>query len=847
METGQQTRKANSLKKAAWFILIVLLATAIGMLAAWRAPALNLYAQDWLMRSRGNLPVPEDIVIVAIDEPSIAKLGRFPWSRELIARVLNTISSAEPKSIALDILYSEQTDQANDEWLSEAIKKSGKIVISEQLIKDSEAMESNHSVWLRSLPMFEQFAAGRGHVNVETERDGTARQMLLRLADDNGEARWALAIETIRVGDNLNPNEIRKKDRSIQIGTREVPVDETEHNLSLKVKDSDGGLNTIEPLRMTIDYIGASGSFAAQTFSFADVLENRVAPERFRGKYVLIGATAATLGDRIATPFVHAESDDGDQHGELMPGVEILANSINTVLRERFYSHVSDWTAALCAAIAAIAVLFLTGLSAGKFEAAKQIGGLMGIAALILFGGYLTYFYFLIIPPIVPMVVSFAAAAPLALLRRSLAASAGIDERINELLAIENRLLIKGPTPITAKFSNNFLESENASYDKRNRIFPRGLEWKTQTLGFLSRDLIAHSLFVDSALRSLEEGLLIADANGSIIFANGRAEEILGFSERGLIGSSIFARIVEAQNKAEDTIVSAEEMFARLLIEQTNITREIVIGNSAPSHYALRLSTVVSQHDTGGGALGIVATLSDVTQHHELQQIKNDVITLVTHELRTPLTAIQGMSEVLTEYEVEPEARRKMLATINNESKRLARMINEYLDITRIESGIQKALFTNVNVTNLLEQTLFLLEPLAAQRDIKIICQFEVNLPMIFADAGMLAQALTNIVGNAIKYTAEKTKITVEVKKVGEQLKISVVDEGFGISEEQLPHIFEKFYRVPHRHTAGVPGTGLGLALTREIIELHGGRITVESKLNVGSTFTVYLPFAPEI
>jgi signal transduction histidine kinase len=172
-------------------------------------------------------------------------------------------------------------------------------------------------------------------------------------------------------------------------------------------------------------------------------------------------------------------------------------------------------------------------------------------------------------------------------------------------------------------------------------------------------------------------------------------------------------------------------------------------------------------------------------------------------------------------------------------------MINEYLDITRIESGIQKARFSSVNIIHLLEQTLLLIEPLAARREIKFERRFAAESTVIFADAGMMAQALTNIVGNAVKYTADKTTIIVEVQIVEEQLKISVADEGYGISADQLPHIFEKFYRVPHRRKADVPGTGLGLALTREVIELHGGRVTAESKLNIGSIFTVYLPLAP--
>lgn len=446
------------------------------------------------------------------------------------------------------------------------------------------------------------------------------------------------------------------------------------------------------------------------------------------------------------------------------------------------------------------------------------------------------------------MFISFAVAAPLALLRRSLVASAGIDARIGELLAVEKSLLNNGGDGIAPPdFDNHLMKSGGLSERESSGIFPRGLEWKTQTLGRLTRDLVARSLFVDRALRSLEEGLLIAEPGGRITFANRRAAEILGLSEPRLIGSDLFARIGEAQNEARGAASFAKEPIVQSLIDRISVKREIVIGDSAQCHYALHFSTVVSEDGNAGETLGIVATLSDITHHRELEQIKSDVVTLVTHELRTPLTAIQGMSEVLAEHDVEPESRGKMLATINNEAKRLARMINEYLDLTRLESGMQKAHFTNINITDLLEQTLLLLEPLAARREIKIMRLFEPNLPLVFADAGMLAQALTNIVGNAVKYSPQKTTITIETRMDEcEVLKISVADEGYGISEEQLPHIFEKFYRVPHRRTADVSGTGLGLALTRQIIELHGGRIEVESKLNAGSTFTIFLPLFSE-
>ena len=358
--------------------------------------------------------------------------------------------------------------------------------------------------------------------------------------------------------------------------------------------------------------------------------------------------------------------------------------------------------------------------------------------------------------------------------------------------------------------------------------------------------MINRADFIDSALRSIEDGLLIADREGQITFANQSALRIFNLPERRLIGRDIFAQIAEAENKtADSTTEEAEEMLVQLTIDQNLIEREITLGKNDSHYYFLRMAAVVGREENE--TLGIVATLSDVTQHRELQKTKNDVIALVTHELRTPLTAIQGMSEVLTEHEVEPEPQRKMLLTINTEAKRLANMINEYLDITRLEAGAQKINFAAVDVESLCERTVLLLEPLAAKRKIKIARLFDSSQTTISADAERLAQMLTNIVANAIKYSPPKTTVTVETRIENNALQISVADEGCGISAEQLPRIFQKFYRVPRRNDAEITGTGLGLALAREIAELHNGYISVVSAPDKGSTFTIHLSLAPDI
>ena len=290
--------------------------------------------------------------------------------------------------------------------------------------------------------------------------------------------------------------------------------------------------------------------------------------------------------------------------------------------------------------------------------------------------------------------------------------------------------------------------------------------------------------------------------------------------------------------------MNAAETLSRLLLDRAPIEREITIRGARPRQYILRLAAVAGGENHDGPVQGIVASFSDITRQKQLQQTKNDVISLVSHEMRTPLTAIQGMSELLSQYDLDPGRRREMNLAINDEVKRLTRMITEYLDITRLESGAVSLRRGPVRSGALLERTLLLLEPLAQSQDIRIVRRFGPDAPVLFADADLLARAINNLVSNAIKYSPAGTAVTVSAYASGKNAAIEVADNGYGIPAGDLGRIFEKFYRVPRVEDADVPGTGLGLALVREIAELHGGTVSVESHVDRGSTFTLFLPQA---
>src|SRR5215813_165449 len=226
MENGNSGKKGwtEGSRRAMWLIAIVLASVSIGVGLDWRMPELDLAVRDWLLRSRGKIPPPSEIVIIAINEASIARLGRFPWPRMLMARGLERISAARPKVIALDVLYSEPTAPADDQSLADAIARAGNVIVAAQLTKTSGDKGESRVAWLRPLPEIESAAAGVGHVNVAPGHDGIVRALLLRQADDEGEALWAMAAETIRAAEREKGAALRELPGAAQVGSHRVPT-----------------------------------------------------------------------------------------------------------------------------------------------------------------------------------------------------------------------------------------------------------------------------------------------------------------------------------------------------------------------------------------------------------------------------------------------------------------------------------------------------------------------------------------------------------------------------------------------------------------------------------------------
>ena len=901
-------------------IAIVVAAALIGTLVSWRAPGIDQFMRDWMIRARGPLLAPDDIAIVAIDEPSIGQFGRFPWPRALSARAIDVIAAAQPKGIAVDVLYADPTSEADDNTLARSIQQAGNVVVAAQLA--APPATGGPANWLLPLPAIERAAAAVGHVSVSTESDGVARQILIRAADDQGRAIRAMAVEIVRIGDGITEQSLTETSRSLLLGSRVIPVESIAPSVVIGgVPGVESSTLTLRAAWMAIDYIGPAGSY--RTYSFADVLGGRISPAKFRGKYVLVGATAAALGDRLTSPFIHQADARGDQHGSLMPGVEVLANAVNTILRSRFYSETPDWLAFLCGALIAAITVFMLAIAQGPYEAVKQIGALAAVGGAVLLAGYLAFTRLLVFPPLTLSLVSFGSASVLGLLRRSLVASSHLDRSIEDidrageslnapslgsaaesivrladavgaaiyasqrgrvrLVAAHGRAIlrkssggfallphtslgegllsipIEGPDGavtlviahgaarapsieiqrLCAAIAGSAAETLAGKEEPSRWWWPRGLAWKARSLGHLNRRMLDRAKFVDLAMRSVEDVLIIAGVDGRITFANRHAAAVLDSSEQALRGRDLLELLAEAEQSSPE---AGRDVLVRLVVDRAKIEREITIRGARSRYFTLRVAAVCSGEDGRGAVRGIVASLSDITRQHELQQTKNDVMALVSHEMRTPLTAIQGMSELLAQFDLDPERSREMSIAIHDEAKRLTHMIGEYLDITRLESGTTVLRRSAVRIEALVERTLLMLDPLAAERGIRLIRLLDSSVPPVLADADLLSRAIGNLVSNAVKYSPPKTEVVISASKAANGVSIEVADQGYGIPESSVNRVFEKFYRVPRVQDVDVPGTGLGLALVREIAELHGGSVTVRSAVGAGSVFTLWVP-----
>jgi PAS domain S-box-containing protein len=339
-----------------------------------------------------------------------------------------------------------------------------------------------------------------------------------------------------------------------------------------------------------------------------------------------------------------------------------------------------------------------------------------------------------------------------------------------------------------------------------------------------------------NACDALPHGVIVLDDQAHVRYANGAAAIFLQCKREALIGGDIASFI--QRDDIREAVQAAQSGNARQR-KTIEIDRQEEQG-----HSVFRFGVRPLRRDNGSTVL---ITIEDITQQCVAKSSRNSFIAQATHELRTPLSNIRLYVETAqNEGEKDPVMRAKCLNVINDESRRLERMVGEMLSVSEIEAGSLKIHNDDVRLDKMFEE--LEADYKAQAKDKKITLQFNMppKLPVIHADRDRLILAVHNLIGNAMKYTPSGGQVTVAVRSEGQQLLVDVSDTGIGIDEQEQQLVFDKFYRSKDPRVGKITGSGLGLALAREVVRLHGGDITLKSELNKGSTFTLSLPTLKE-
>jgi signal transduction histidine kinase/CHASE2 domain-containing sensor protein/DNA-binding response OmpR family regulator len=738
---------------------------------------------------RGPQTPDDRLVVVAIDDASLRELGRFPWPRHYYAQLLDQLSRQGASVVAMAVLWSEPSD--DDAELAQALQRQGVTVLAQAWDADNTA--------LLPVPELEQAAIATGHIMRREDSDGLVRDIV-----PLWQGQPALGVAAIQA-------------HSLVSGLVELP-------------------NLDQPL--WLNWTGPAADI--QTYSFVDLLQDRIPATALQNKIVIVGATAAGL-DPLITPF---------DRNPPTSGVYLHATAIHNLLQNNALRPLTSpylWLVLLLSAPG------LSWLMTG-WNTPQQLAAITGLCAswglisLLLFHAY----YWL------------PTAAPISLFMAT-AALAALCDRLRE-----DYLLRRQVTELWREHHQDLLShtlTTGVDWQPAPPLpRPQGAIPQVAQLADLAQQLGRSQAMQIAIARTLPVGLLAADADRLVWFCNPMAKRCFAIE----VGSPMQAAVVPHWLSADQW----QNSLDRLKTGNTSQYRGLYRGNRwfdlslqpLPISMPLNLSIVTPPSS------GILLLLEEITEHKQAEaalkrakeaalreaqrsaaasRAKGDFLAQMSHELRTPLNVILGFTQVMSHDQSLHLDHRNHLKIINRSGQHLLGMINDVLEMSKIEAGRIQLNETRFNLHHLLHDLDTMVRAKAQTKGLQLMIQTTDDLPQhIATDEGKLRQILLNLVGNAIKFT-ETGSVTVRIHQIRNlhhsrtiTLAFEVEDTGSGIAAAALGQLFQPFTQFnTGDHTEA--GTGLGLAISRRFVRLMGGDITVQSTLGVGSRFKFHIQAAP--
>jgi signal transduction histidine kinase len=739
------------------------------LVLSWTTPfsELNSTAYDFTLRLAGPVPIQSPVSIVAIDDDSLRRIGRWPWSREKLALLIDRIERAMPRTIAVDVLLEDRTVPDADYMLATAIANARAIVLAGHI---NAAEESER--WLEPDPLFLQKHVLLGHVHTDPDFDTINRRILSVKATADGRSVPAFAVQTLR--------------------SANLPI---RAGFMQKV----GSAEVIRPEAFNIRFVGDNNSF--RNIPAWQILDGSANMQQFANRIVLVGFTAQGLGDQWFTPF--AES------GQKMSGVEIHANAIDTLYAGRAIKEAGAGSLFFGLALYVFLLWWLDQRFEGRrFYVAAVLTGpaVLGVSwALMKFTNLWL--------PFPPFWAAIVVVLPGLEVLKVVRVNMDLDRKIKRLSRDWFDAL---------RWYEPELPQSARAVERRAKLLAkagRNSRWKLEAIDLLNEELMRFLSFNNQILASIEDVIIVCDADDRVVYQNPAAKKLAGYRENPGPVAQYLASVLDGREFTTQPGVS-----------------HFVPSREGKTFYNVTVAPI--------STAGVVFSLNDATAQHELNQAKSEMVSLVSHELRTPLTSIRGYSDMLVKYNLVEERGKEFLTTIVDESNRLNQLIQSFLDIAYIESGRQKITKSDFEIGPVLNDMLNVIGPVAAEKQIALKPMVDPDGMRVHADRLLLYQALTNLVTNAIKYSPAGTSVSIGVSNGNGAVRFRIADEGYGIPAEEISKVFEKFYRRGNKETRDQSGFGLGLAFVKEVATRHGGDIVVESEVGKGSVFTLWIPIS---
>ncbi|MFO7787093.1 MAG: CHASE2 domain-containing protein, partial [Halospina sp.] len=805
-----------SRRLARWHLALPLLAVLVLLLSTSATQRLDFWLHDTFIRLMPVTP-PDDLAIVAIDEKSLEALGRWPWPRHRHASLIDRLDDAGAGPITLDILFTEPSDNGDDDRrLARAMERHGNVILPLHIFPGDSQRPLREFLPTARLT---RAAAALGHVHAELDDDGIARTLFRR--QGLGEATWPSLADAV----------------AMQAGRRAQPPEAGEQAAPYV---------NVRSHRVHVPFTRPG---AIPRFSYIDVLEGRVPDARLAGRTLFVGHTAAGFGDVLPTPI--------SGRGNPLTGVEFHANTYAALARDRLIHPGSLWPVAGTG----LGIILLITLAFPRMRPARTLLLSLGLAALpLLLSALAMRWLQLWMPPSAPALVAALAfplwtAERLALLTHFLnrqldalgherdvptseltdTAPARLLEHLEELLDARDGWLVtegrpvRGQPPVTTqqlqqpgKWQHEATTSRvrfhrNGAWHELGLVWPASgtddarrayldrlplhtgtgdapietsrerLSRRIQRVHSAALNLAGMRRFIGTGFERMPDGVIVTDALGVIEFVNGRIAGWFDTPRESLVGMPL-ARLLAGAVPDTDPPTGKRNWrdgILSVLSRGAPLTAELPLGQRT------LLFHLTPFRQSRWRQPGLIANFSDITDLRERQRQYREAIDFISHDMRSPLVSQLALLDQLQRENrnADPET----LGQIARLARRSYELAEEFVQLARAEDLTEKR-FYECELLTIAENAVDAVQQQARSREIRILMDGEEDL-WLQGNAELLERAVINLLTNALQYSPEATEVAVTVEKAGGYGIVAVADQGPGIAPEDQPMVFQRFRR----------------------------------------------------